>query len=118
MASDYSVYSTFDIDQHKQVFINYLEVIINPDGTVEYAVPSHTEKIIRILTASGKFASREEVIQSCDISECYISALVNLSGCVAVWNDFAVFPVTATRKQWLKLKELKLHKLYRGRLAV
>lgn len=44
MQEKYSVYSSFDLQKHKQTYTNYLEVIITPDGTVEYAVPSHSEK--------------------------------------------------------------------------
>ena len=35
----------FNIETHKETFINYLEVIINEDGSIEYAVPSHIEKV-------------------------------------------------------------------------
>ena len=35
----------FNVKIHKETFINYLEVIINPDGVIEYAVPSHIEKV-------------------------------------------------------------------------
>ena len=31
--------TVFDYETHRKNFINYLEVIINKDGTVEYAVP-------------------------------------------------------------------------------
>lgn len=43
----YDVYSKFDLEKHKKTFINYFETIINPDGTIEYAVPSHSEIVIR-----------------------------------------------------------------------
>ena len=36
---EYSVYSPFDIKKHQETFINYLEVLILEDGTVDYAVP-------------------------------------------------------------------------------
>ena len=39
------LHSPFDIKPHKETFINYLEVIINEDGSIEYAVPSHIEKV-------------------------------------------------------------------------
>lgn len=37
----YTLYSKFDIDKHAETFINYLEVIIDENGVVHYAVPSH-----------------------------------------------------------------------------
>ena len=33
----YDLYSKFDIEQHKKHYINYLEVILFPDGHIEYA---------------------------------------------------------------------------------
>ena len=44
VARDYGLGSTFDIEQHKAKYKNYLEVIIDANGTIMYAVPSHQEK--------------------------------------------------------------------------
>ena len=44
MSEEYTLYCPFDIEKHKKTFINYLEVVILEDGTIEYAVPSHQEK--------------------------------------------------------------------------
>jgi len=46
MNNKYNVYSKFDIQKHKETFINYLEVCIDIDGTINYAVPSHQEYMI------------------------------------------------------------------------
>lgn len=32
--SEYSIYSPFDIQQHKEKYVNYLEVVISPEGVV------------------------------------------------------------------------------------
>ena len=40
----YDIYCDFDIEKHKQTYINYLEVMILRDGTIVYAVPSHQMK--------------------------------------------------------------------------
>lgn len=45
----YDVYSKFDIDKHAENFINYLEVVIDPLGVVNYAVPSHQMYMENIL---------------------------------------------------------------------
>lgn len=37
------LHSPFDVKIHKEVFTNYLEVCIEQDGTVHYAIPSHME---------------------------------------------------------------------------
>ena len=45
----YDLHSPFDLQKHMETYINYLEVVIFPDGHIEYAVPSHQEKLIRVL---------------------------------------------------------------------
>lgn len=42
----YGVYSEFDLEQHKKHFVHYLEVMIDEEGVVHYAVPSHQELAI------------------------------------------------------------------------
>lgn len=44
----YDIYCAFDLEKHKQTYVQYLEVVILEDGTVEYAVPSHQEKLIAL----------------------------------------------------------------------
>ena len=39
MEVGYSIYSEFDIEQHKKKYVNYLEVLIEQDGRIVYAVP-------------------------------------------------------------------------------
>lgn len=56
----YTVYSDFDIDQHKKTFIHYLEVVIDENGKIMYAVPSHQEKIIS-LACEKLNVTREEL---------------------------------------------------------
>ena len=53
----YDIYCAFDLEKHKQTYVQYLEVVILEDGTVEYAVPSHQEKLIEI----GRASCRERV---------------------------------------------------------
>lgn len=63
---EYSVYSDLDMEQHKKTFINYLEVVIDENGKIMYAVPSHQEKLIKL--ACQKTESYERGI------ECHVSA--------------------------------------------
>lgn len=44
----YAVYSNFDAEQRKKTFIHYLEVVIDENGNIMYAVPSHQEKLISL----------------------------------------------------------------------
>ena len=49
------LHAPFDLEIHKKTFIDYLEVIIRPDGTVEYAVPSHLYKLMSVFE-NGKYS--------------------------------------------------------------
>lgn len=49
----YGVHSDFDIQKHKETFIDYLEVIIDVNGRIMYAVPSHQEKLIAMVGGTG-----------------------------------------------------------------
>ena len=45
---DEILHSPFDMKTHKENFINYLEVVILENGTIEYAIPSHIKKLEEI----------------------------------------------------------------------
>lgn len=88
---EYSVYSDFNIEQHKKKFINYLEVVIDENGKIMYAVPSHQEKLIRLACEKLK-VTREELNTMCP-EECYfdfVKWLCKVSGACAAWNLFRV----------------------------
>ena len=87
----YDLNPPFDIWQHKKTFINYLEVVIFPDGHIEYAVPSHQEKLIKVCQ-DMLGVSRDELNKMCP-KEYYFDFMVwlcNISGCVSVWNEYIV----------------------------
>ena len=44
-SQDEILHSPFDMKTHKENFINYLEVIILENGTIEYAIPSHIKNL-------------------------------------------------------------------------
>ena len=48
MTEQQILHSPFNIETHKKTFINYLEVVILENGIIEYAIPSHQEKLISI----------------------------------------------------------------------
>jgi hypothetical protein len=103
----------FDLEVHKKTFVNYLEVILREDGTVEYAVPSHQEKLIAIALEKLK-VSREELYKSCP-PEYYcdvIAWLCKITGCVSVWETMYIG--TCNEAQVRKLQELQTHNLYKG----
>lgn len=111
----YDLHSEFDIQKHKETFVNYLEVLIEPNGHVLYAVPSHQELAIK-LACEAKGWTRTELNKACP-QEYYFDFLVwvlSLTGCVSVWNEF--YMGTPNNEQLEKLKEMKQEGIYKGRI--
>lgn len=106
MSTEYDLYCKFDIEKHKQTYIHYLEVVMFPDGHIEYAVPSHQEKLIAI--ACDKLqVSRETLFSMCP-KDYYFDVLVwlcNLTGCVSIWTNGITksdkIPLTMEQEQML-----------------
>lgn len=120
---DYNVqqkvlHSKFDIETHKNTFIDYLEVCIDADGSVHYAVPSHSEWMIKYISARDN-TSDDDVRNGNGIyHEAFLSDpfyyLTTISGCIAVWNNcYAGKPNVA---QIQTLIELRRAGLYKGAL--
>ena len=109
----YGLDSEFDIQKHKETFINYLEVLIEPNGHVLYAVPSHQELAIK-LACKAKGWTRSHLNNACP-KEFYFDFLpwiLSLTGCVSVWNDFIVG--NPNKDQVHKLIEMKKAGIYKG----
>lgn len=109
----YGVHSVFNIQKHKETFVNYLEVLILKDGTVMYAVPSHQELAIKLACEELKI-SRDELMERCP-PEYYCDFLtwaLGLTGAIAVWNKS--FMGSMNEKQAAKLKQLKVAGIYKG----
>lgn len=105
----------FDIATHMETFTNYLEVIILPDGTVVYAVPSNQQKLEHIIDDMYHITIDQ---LNADMPRMYwlsvIDYYVGLSHCVSVWTHFIIgihnTPQAAT------LNRLKSAGLYLGRV--
>lgn len=94
----YDLYSPFDIEKHKQTFINYLEVVILSNGEIQYAVPSHMEKMIVIIGEP-----REKLIEKMPITASPLEWLIEKSNCISVWSGFYKGnPKTEQQKTTLK----------------
>lgn len=114
----YNLYSKFDIKKHQETFINYLEVLILEDGTVEYAVPSHQGKALDL--ACKKLNKTKQEIEDmcpreyyCD----YLTWLLGITKSISVWGNCAehfIVYKTINKKQITTLKKLKKHGLYKG----
>ena len=107
------LHGPFDIETHKKTFIDYLEIIIRADGTVEYAVPSHMYKLMSVFE-DGKYSVEQ-------INDMFIQDMMGLTpiewlckktGCISVWTKG--FEGTANDKQIEVLKQLASKKLYTG----
>lgn len=109
----YDLHSEFNIEMHKKTFINYLEVLIEPDGHVLYAIPSHQELAIKLACKKNNW-TRDELNKNCppDYYFDFLPWILGLTECISVWNDF--YQGTANDKQIAKLRELKNAGLYRG----
>lgn len=110
----YSVYSEFDLKKHKEKYINYLEVIIDKDGTVHYAVPSHMEKLIRMACEQLQ-VTREGLNKKvpkkyyCDM----LPWLCMVTGALSVWTNGIEY-YSITEKHYETLLKLQEADLYKG----
>jgi len=112
----YSIYSPFNAEEHKKKYINYLKVVILEDGTVEYAIPSHQEKLIKI--ACQKLSvNRSELDTMCPPQYwCDFMRWLSIqTGAIAVWTDGYV-AAKVNRRQLATMKRLKLFGIYKGKL--
>lgn len=110
----YDVYSQFDLEKHKQTYTDYLEVLIDEDGTIMYAVPSHQQKGIALACARLN-VSREQLDALCprEYWGDYMRWLCMIAKVVFVWNDSCV-AVNPTIKQIGALRRLKMAGVYTG----
>lgn len=116
----YDLNSAFNIKQHKAHFIDYLEVVVFPDGHIEYATPSHQEKLIKVACDLNNW-TRNQLNKECP-EEYYfdfMTWLCNITGCIALWCEYAVLPedksiITSAQKN--SIQELIDNGLYEGKI--
>lgn len=96
------LHSPFDIETHKANFVNYLEVVILSDGTIEYAVPSHAAKLESLIGETDEEPWLD-----------YFEWLTYKSGAIAVWNNF--YHGGANDAQRATLEMLAREGLYTGK---
>lgn len=106
------LHSPFDVEVHKRTFINYLEVIIRDNGTIEYAVPSHVMKLRSIYGKTTDEIFEEYTKESSGMEPA--EWLCDKTGCISVWTDgYAGKP---NQKQRDALIMLKNHGVYGGNI--
>lgn len=116
MSEKYSIYSEFDVEQHKKTYVNYLEVIVGENGKVSYAMPSHQEALIKIACQKLGITRRElNEICSKEYYFDFVTWLCKITGCCSVWNEFVMgYEFTAEQVETLEL--LKSHGVYKGEI--
>ena len=113
----YDVYSKFDIDKHAQHFINYLEIVIDENGEIHYAVPSHQRFMENILKRQfGETEFMRMVAEDKEAWYDYIPWLCKHTKCVPVWNEF--YYGNPNDKQLHILKQLKEKKYKKINLSL
>lgn len=113
----YDLYSEFDIEQHAKHYPHYLEVVMFPDGKVEYAVPSHQEKLISIACEKLN-VGRQELFDMCPPEYYFdvIEWLCDITGCISIWTQGIMTSGKndMTEAQIEMLKKLKQAGVYEG----
>lgn len=113
----YDTNSRFDLQEHLNKYTNYLEAVIFEDGHIEYAVPSHQEKLVSI-ACKIENKSREEIVDETPPEYYFdwLNYLINKTKCVSVWFDFIITPKQISDAQNQTIIELiaagaiRLHK--------
>lgn len=106
----------FSVERHKAAPYHItLEVMIAPDGTIEYAIPSHQEYLIQKTMERYQW-SRQKLMDACP-PEYYFNFLEWLvqesGGYLPVWEQCTLnWPVT--KKQAAALRKLKMAGLFKG----
>ena len=102
------LYEPFDIKKHVANFICYCEVVIWPDGKIEYAVPSHQQKLIDCY-AQIEGISHEEAYQQCKDDWSLYDSLMKKTGICQIWYDHVYNEVPLTDAQ---LKSINMLIIY------
>lgn len=112
--NNYNLHSKFDLDKHRQTFIHYLEVVIDENGKIMYAVPSHQEMMIKLACKKHNI-TREKLYDMCpeDYYFDFMPWLSQMSGACAVWENFTISHAY-TQKQIDALRKLKSYGIYLG----
>ncbi len=105
--TDEILHSKFDVETHSKNFINYCEVIVLSDGSVEYAVPSHERKVIEIFKREFKLSDENFNNFPEELSVDYICKKCHL---IMLWYDYAYAPIRINKDQIKTLDKLVSHK--------
>jgi len=93
------LHGPFDIGLHKRTFVDYFEVMLDTEGVVHYAVPSHQEFLIKRAMERNHW-SREELNAACP-KEMYGSFLEWLISQSGGYNEKQIAILKKLRKEGL-----------------
>lgn len=105
------LHGDFDFDTHNKTFTDYCEVVILEDGKIEYAIPSHTEKLIEV-TCKKFDLTRQQFLEMTDVDNMrsfYFEICSYNSKCVMVSNHECRFFFIPNEKQLHSLQQLIAH---------
>lgn len=88
--------------KYKKIWINYCEIIIDKDGKIIIANPSHIEAMLRLTKRN-----REDIYNEMPITASPIHWFVNYLEYVSVWNNFQICPKSLTLSQYETLQILE-----------
>lgn len=101
--------TVFNYKTHRENFMDYLEVVILKDGTIEYAVPSHQQKLID-LYCENHGINNSELWNMIPITESPVDWIIYNEGIISVWYSFILRPKTITEEQENALEKLVMEK--------
>lgn len=80
----------FDVNIHKKVFVNYLELVITEDGIPHYANPSHTEYLYKLACDKLNMTRNEidQYIISHGLVADFVEWMIDQTNAVLIWFDF------------------------------
>ena len=84
----------FSIDRHKKTFVDYLEAVIDVNGIVHYAIPSH-EKILCKIICTKKGLTEKQLNELAEASGGlydWINWLMNEAECICVYTQGYAYP--------------------------
>ena len=94
--------------KYKRHWINYCEVIIDREGKIIIANPSHVEAMLKL---TGR--TREDVYNEMPVDASPIHWFVDYLGYISVWNSFQLSPKKITFQQYETLEQLEINNFIR-----
>lgn len=109
------LHSPFGIETHKSEFVDYLEVCIDRDGVIHYAVPSHQQWLLKKFMDERHLHREREARDVIPLDVDIFDYLCDKTECIAVWNSF--LRGRPNSRQCDMLRKLKSEGLYSSEIS-